>query len=190
MQRRVMLTIALLGAGLFSTMAMASEPDNSHRIGVSFFWGSTKVADPESDREQNFSDFNGYNLFYRYQWDPQYGVELAYRQGSMGIGSVASNIFIGELEDIDYRAISISGYAGYPLTQQQQLYAKLGLSQNRVAMQYRTRRFSETEVGVIGAVGWQYQFNNGLGFQTEASYSSGKTFKSFGTVLFGLNYRF
>lgn len=190
MRRSVMLTMVVLGAGFFSTAAVASEPDNSHRVGASFFWGATKVADPESDREQNFSDFNGYNLFYRYQWDPQYGVELAYRQGSMGIGSVASNIFTGELEDIDYSAISISGYAGYPLTQKLQLYAKLGMNQNRVAMQYRTRRFSETEFGVIGAVGWQYQFSNGLGLQAEASYSSGKTFKSFSTILFGLNYRF
>ncbi|MCC5825635.1 porin family protein [Alkalimonas sp.] len=190
MRRSVMLTMAFLGAGLFSTTAMASEPDNSHRIGANLFWGSTKVADPELDREQNLSDFNGYNLFYRYQWDPQYGVELAYRHGSMGIGSAISNIFFGELEDIDYRAISISGYAGYPVTQQQQLYAKLGISQNRVAMQYRSRRFSETELGVMGAVGWQYQFINGLGVQTEVSYSSGKTFKSFGSLLFGLNYRF
>ncbi|MDP4537031.1 porin family protein [Alkalimonas collagenimarina] len=190
MRQSAMLTMVFLGAGLFFTTAMASEPGSSHRVGANLFWGSTKVTDPEADQDFKVSDFNGYNLFYRYQWDPQYGVELAYRNGSMGIGSVASNIFTGELEDIDYSAISISGYAGYPITQQQQLYAKLGISQNRIAMQYRTRRFSETEFGVIGAVGWQYQFKNALGFQTEASYSSGKYFKSFGTVLFGLNYRF
>lgn len=171
-----------------SGSVLAADVPGSHRFGVQFFTGPADVKDTESNEKRSASDLIGIDAFYRRHWSSRYGMEVGFSHATMGIGGALSSI-VSPLQDVQLSSIRLSAYSGYALTRGNQVYGKLGITQNRLTLEYKNRSGDKAETGAALAAGWQYQFHSGMAVHSELSYNRSRHLAYRG-IHFGLSYRF
>ncbi|MDR8522848.1 porin family protein [Shewanella fidelis] len=163
--------LSVLVAGLLSCNAMAVQGD--HIMGANVGFGHQDFEGSSSDSSTS-GDNMMYDIYYRYMWQDNFGVEAGYLSGSGGIVSAFVGI-IAKVNNIEYNGFRTALYGEYMLSPSNRLYAKLGASANELsydleASNNNVKSISDRDVDLFSAVGWGIRFNSGLGMNIEYQY--------------------
>ncbi|WP_412497114.1 porin family protein [Shewanella algae] len=191
----VILAAALVMPTLMAPAANAEE--GKHVIGGSIGLGvqndddiSRFNPDAGNAEDNDSSDSWGTELYYRYHFTPNWGVEAGYLWSDAGIVHAFTS-GITELQMDSFEAARVSLYGRWGFTERNSFYAKLGAARVKLEYQYTKdgASFNDTENGLHAAAGWEYRFRNNLGINTEYVYLKTDNFDYQG-VFVGLSYRF
>lgn len=182
--------LSLLVAGLLCGDAMAAQGD--HIMGANVGYGSQDFEGITSDSSTS-GDNVMYDIYYRYMWHDNLGVEVGYLSGSGGIMSAFVGI-ITKVNSIEYKGFRTALYGEYMLSQSNRLYAKLGASANELSYDLEggnggVRSLSDNGVDLYTAVGWGIRFNSDLGMNIEYQYIPIQEL-TVQNVSIGISYRF
>ncbi|MCL1058278.1 porin family protein [Shewanella gelidimarina] len=184
--------LTILVAGLLSCNAMAAEGD--HIIGGSVGYGANELDGFESDNSTS-GDNVVYDVYYRYMWHDNFGVEAGYFSGSSGVFSALGSIF-GQINNIEYSGLRVTLYGEYILSERNRLYAKLGASANELSYKWGSswsndelQSSNENDVDLYTAVGWEVRFHSGFGMNIEYQYIPIQALTA-QNVNFGISYQF
>ncbi|GIU42627.1 membrane protein [Shewanella sairae] len=163
--------LSVLIAWLLSCNALAAQGE--HIMGVNVGYGSQDFEGVSSDSSTS-GDNVMYDIYYRYMWQENLGVEAGYFSGSGGIMSAFVGI-ITKVNSIEYKGFRTALYGEYMLSRSNRLYAKLGASANELSYDLEGRNdgvtsISDKDVDLFSAVGWGIRFNSDLGMNIEYQY--------------------
>lgn len=129
---------------VLSTAAMAAEPG---RIYAGADVGSTKI-DGVKDRENGYGAFVGYNI------TPAIAIEAGYRRLAdydLSVGTVSGDVHVDQ--------ISLSGVATMPLSNNFNLYGRLGYNRLKAKASFAGNSGADSDSGVLYGVGVGYSFS-------------------------------
>ena len=184
--------LTLVVAGLLSCGAMAAQGE--HVVGGSVGYGFNDfdgLADDDSGDGDNFV----YDIYYRYMWHDNFGIEAGYFAGDAGIASAFTSIFTG-IKNVEYSGFRATLYGQYMLSERNRLYAKLGVSANELSYDqgrpFSSGEFtheSESDQDLYTAVGWEVRFHSGFGMNIEYQYIPVQQLTA-QNLNFGISYQF
>jgi hypothetical protein len=184
--------LTILVAGLLSCNAMAAEGD--HIIGGSVGYGFNEFDGFDNDDSSEGDNFV-YDIYYRYMWHDNFGVEAGYFSGDAGVGTALTSIFTG-IKNVEYSGFRLTLHGEYMLSERNRLYAKLGASANELSYErgsiFGSDEFSlsnENDVDLYTAVGWEVRFHSGFGMNIEYQYIPVQALTA-QNVNFGISYQF
>ncbi|PKH58453.1 porin family protein [Shewanella sp. Choline-02u-19] len=184
--------LTILVAGLLSCNAMAAEGE--HIIGGSVGYGGNEIDGFEKDTSTS-GDNVVYDIYYRYMWHDNFGIEAGYFAGSSGLASAFGSIF-GQINDIEYSGFRTTLYGKYMLSERNSLYAKLGGSANKLSYEWGSswsndelQHSNENDIDLYAAVGWEVRFHSGFGMNIEYQYIPVQALTA-QNVNFGISYQF
>ncbi|WMN60509.1 porin family protein [Pseudoalteromonas xiamenensis] len=175
-----LLTLTLLTAAIAtSTNALAND---EHQIGVQLHSGSAKYKSSSKDGD----GVSNLYLYYNYQFDPMFSLE-----GGLSVGAelddwdctdltkdrfecVRENNALFDLNanKLEYTSIVVAGKAQFDVTQNSNVYGKLGLHRYDYEMKNgNTKVVDDSGFGYLAEAGWEYQWNNGIGLNLAVRYT-------------------
>ncbi|WP_394204700.1 porin family protein [Shewanella waksmanii] len=181
----------LLLVGLLAGTAQAQSP---HIIGASVGLGVQDLDSTENHSSSGGDNYVG-DIYYRYMWNANIGVEAGAFAGSSGIAGAIGGIF-SRIADINYRGYRAVFYGQYPLSESNSLYLKAGASRNQ--LQYTllegiggepSQEVDSNGTDFYGALGWQLRFQSGIGINVEYQYVPIQTL-TVQNFNIGVSYRF
>ena len=184
--------LTLVVAGLLSCSTMAAQGE--HVVGGSVGYGFNDF-DGISDDDSSDGDNFVYDIYYRYMWHDNFGIEAGYFAGDAGLGSALTSVFNG-IKNIEYSGFRTALYGQYQLSERNRLYAKLGVSANELSYD-KGRPFSSGEFthesdnsqDLYTAVGWEVRFHSGFGMNIEYQYIPIQELTA-QNLNFGISYQF
>ncbi|MBQ4892304.1 porin family protein [Shewanella sp. MMG014] len=116
------------------------------------------------------SDSIGYEVYYRYFFHDKFGVEAAYISGG--------NFWIGDFSkasNIKYNNFRIALYGEYTLSNINHLYAKLGVSANKLNYKLKdengnVKHVSDSGADLSATLGWELRIESGFGINIEYNF--------------------
>lgn len=133
------------------------------------------------------------DIYYRQMLTHHWGLELGYHGGTAGFATVFTSVFAGlfgrELSDIEYQGVKLSGYGRVNLSANNYLYGKLGANAYKMDYTLSNQLYDISGVNPFAAVGWEYIFDSGFGFNLEAQYLPMDDL-NVTSVSFGFSYHF
>ncbi|GIU28686.1 porin family protein [Shewanella sp. MBTL60-007] len=181
----------MLFVGLLSCNAVAAE--SPHILGGSVGYGFQDLEKSESHSSSGGDNFVA-DIYYRYMWHDNLGMEAGYFAGSGGVASIFTGI-ISSISNIEYSGYRAALYGEYMLSASNRLYAKVGASANELS--YDVGRWGSDEVShietngtdIYAAIGWGLRFNSGVGINIEYQYVPVQTLEV-QNLNIGMSYRF
>lgn len=160
--------------------------DYQHALSIGAGIGETNVS---SDKVINGDDFQThYDLAYRYQFTPQWGLELGYMRQDVFLTNLFS--IDNQLDDVDsFRAAALYTL---PLSKRNRLVFKLGANQYRLKFtdtNDNDRRFTDDDMGLLAGLGWRMEFASGMDLGLTYHFQAMNLLDTH-TLTFNLGYRF
>ena len=183
--------LTMLVAGLLSCNAIATEAP--HIFGVSAGYGFQDL-EQSDNHDSSAGDNFVVDIYYRYMWHENVGLEAGYFTGSGGVASIFTGV-ITRINNIEYSGYRAALYGEYMLSDSNRLYAKLGASANELSYHVgnwgsdKVNYFEDDGTDVYAAVGWGIRFNSGLGMNVEYQYVPVQALEV-QNLNIGLSYRF
>lgn len=161
---------------------------STHLIGINMGYGmqSADLAEESSISNDNLSG----GVYYRYMPSHFWGVETTFSQGTSGFSSMIRSGLNSNVQSLSYNSIDMTLVGELPLGVSNSIYVKGGAAINSVDYELKNGgRNNIQELGMVGGVGWRYQFDMGLSMGIEYKINQAKRL---GVDLFnfGLSYRF
>ena len=147
-----------------STFAIAN--DKNHTIGIEYSYADINNGTAQATSELNDLITSHYASSYQYKVMDYIAIGLGYLKGD---SSHADGIFIDIFTDskIDYHAISLSASLNYPISKTNYFYFKVNALQYDYDIIDDSKLVYTEDGNDLGySVGWRYEFNNGIGFNT------------------------
>ncbi|MDB2386476.1 porin family protein [Shewanella sp.] len=177
-------------AGLLNCTAAQAE----QIIGGSLGYGFNEFKGVAADNNEG-GDNIVYDIYYRYMWHDSIGIEAGYFGGETGLSSAFVGIFTG-IENVEYEGARAALYGQYLLSERNRLYAKVGMSTNKLSYDIK-RPFSHDEYrhvvergqDLYTAAGWEFRFHSGFAINVEYQYIPVQALTA-QNLNFGLSYQF
>ncbi|MFC3032422.1 porin family protein [Pseudoalteromonas fenneropenaei] len=192
------LLISLFASTLgFATQATANEP---HQIGAQLNGGSAKYKSSSQDGDGVAELY----FFYNYQFDPIWSLEAGITTGAevddWDCKDVNDDKFVCQRDNdalfklnankLDYNHFSVAAKAQFELTENSDLYGKVGVLRYDYEMKNGSKRVvDEDGFGYLAEAGWQYQWQNGIGLNIALRYTDMGDLDTT-TLGAGISYRF
>ncbi len=195
---------AILLALSASTFSMASFADDSlespHTVGLQSGGGGIEYKGKDTDGEGVGLSY----LYYNYQFSPNYYVEV----GLIGAEDVQDweckekgesnwdcfsdydNKFELQADNFEYGAVVVALKTDLSLSKRNRLYAKVGVAfyDYQIDLDH-TRVANEDGSGLFAEAGWEYRWDNGVGFNTSLQYQDADDLE-INTFNIGISYAF
>ena len=178
---------AILAAACLLATPLSFASDYHHALSVGAGIGEAKVS---SDKAIDGDDFQiHYDLAYRYQFSPEWGIELGYMRQDVFVTNLF-NFFGNQLDDVDsFRAAALYTL---PLSQRNRLIFKLGANQYRLKftdVDNNDRKYTDDGTGLLAGLGWRMEFASGMDLGLTYHYQAMDLLDTH-TLTFALGYRF
>ncbi|MCE9680592.1 porin family protein [Shewanella sp. AS1] len=160
--------------------------DRQHALSAGIGWGT---AQPQNEKADPGDVQIHYDLAYRYQFTPGWGVELGYMRQDVFLTDIFFSVG-NQLKGADsFRTAAL--YA-LPLSQSNRLVFKLGANLydlNFIDTNNKDQKFSQDGLGLFAGLGWRLAFSTGLEMSINYSYQTMDLIDT-NTITANLGYRF
>ncbi|GIU33386.1 hypothetical protein TUM4644_34090 [Shewanella colwelliana] len=169
---------------LISPLTLAA--DYQHALSAGIGWGVTEAS---SDKDIDTDDVQThYDIAYRYQFNPEWGVELGYME---------QNVFLTDIITInnqlkDVYSFRVAALYALPLSQRNRLVFKLGANQYNLKFidtNNDDQRHKKDGVGLLAGLGWRFEFSSGLEMSVNYAFQTMDLLDTHTTTI-NLGYRF
>ncbi|WP_413471875.1 outer membrane beta-barrel protein [Shewanella baltica] len=173
---------------LISTTAYSADETHGFSAGLGF--GST----------ENYGAITHYDLAYRYQFTPNWGVEVGYTPFQSEPFSGAINAIFDDYVLVNSYSSRLAGTYTYQISARHNAILKVGLSQSKTNYElddYTNNsddaitidEYSDDGYGLYAALGWRCRFYNGFEIMTTLAYQDSGTLEMTSFTV-GIGYSF
>ncbi|QYJ93802.1 porin family protein [Shewanella spartinae] len=178
---------ALLAAACLFVTPLSFASDYHHALSLGAGMGETRVSSGKAIDGDDFQSH--YDLAYRYQFSPEWGVEVGYMRQDVFITNLFS-FYGNQLDDVgSFRAAALYTL---PLSQRNRLVFKLGANQYRLEFtdtDDNDRKYTDDGTGLLAGLGWRMEFASGMDLGLTYHYQAMDLLDTH-TFTFALGYRF
>ncbi|ASJ98488.1 porin family protein [Shewanella marisflavi] len=174
---------AILAAACLLVTPLSFASDYQHALSVGAGFGETNVS--EDDTVTDDIQFH-YDLAYRYQFSPEWGLEVGYMEQDI---FVTNFLIIGDQMD-NVESFRAAALYTLPLSQRNRLVFKLGANQYK--LKYHDgddSDYAKDGTGLLAGLGWRMEFLSGMDLGLTYHYQAMDLLDTH-TFTFNLGYRF